>query len=99
VTDNIDKSTILQGLPDEYHGQITWHKVPGEPSEPHVEVGPGITDATHAGGPVVDHPHTITKQDANAIQFSDMPIFPGGMRNPPMASQWPAGGFTGSLRS
>ncbi len=99
VTNPIDKSTILNGLPDEYHGQIQWHTVSAEPSEPHVEVGPGKTDGAQGGGPVVDHPHTIAAQDPNAIQFSDMPISPQGMRNPPMAANYPKGGMVGSLRS
>jgi hypothetical protein len=99
VTNPIDKSTIINGLPDEYHGQLTFHTVPGEPEEQHVEVGPGKTDGAQGGGPVVDHPDTVTRSDDKAVEFDDMPISPGGLRNPPLASNYPTGGFQGSLRS
>jgi hypothetical protein len=95
VTDPIDKQTIINGLPDEYHGQLQFHTVPGEPEEQHVEVGPGKKGAP-GGGPVVDHPDSVTRQDPNAISFDQMPALASDQ--PPLASNMPAGGFVG-LRS
>lgn len=97
ITDKIDKSTIVNGLPDEYHGKIRFHIALKEPTEQHVEVGPGKTSADQGGGPTIDHPNTITKGDQNAIQFQDQPALENF--TPPLASNFPAGGFQGSLRS
>ncbi len=97
ITNPIDKSTIINGLPDEYHGKIKFHNATQEPTEPHVEVGPGKTDGAQGGGPLVDHPNTVTRGDQNAIEFQDQ----AALQNftPPLASNLPAGGFQGSLRS
>ena len=100
LTDNIDKSTIINALPDEYDGQLTFHTVNGTPNEQYVEVGPGHTDATPAGNPAVPHPNDVTATDPNSIQFDDQPVLATGSHsNPPLASNFPVGGLVGSLRS
>ena len=92
-----NKSTIINGLPSEYNGQLKFHTVPGEPQEPHIEVGPGKKGKV-AGGALVDHPDQITKSDDNAIQFDQMPVSVGRSQ-PPLASNYPAGGAAGVPRS
>lgn len=47
VTENDDKQRIVDQLPA-YQGQLQFHKVQGEPREPHMEVTPGVAPE-HAG--------------------------------------------------
>lgn len=95
----IDKATITQGLPDEYHGKIKFMPMPDGPNEPAVEVGPGHEDGTVTGGGVVPHPDELAASGAAPQNptFQDQAALPS--YEPPLATNFPAGGFQGTVRS
>lgn len=99
VTEMLDKATIINGLPDKYHGYIKVHPTQGVPEEPNVQVGPGHTDATVNGSPLIDHPDTVTRAGGAEPNpsFQETPALPS--YEPPLATYFPAGGFQGSIRS
>lgn len=88
LTDMTDKSTIVNGLPDEYHGNLKFTKVGGEPEEPHVEVGPNAPPPA-PGGPDVGPPPGGEDESG----FSVNPVMASGARSlPPLASNYGPGG-------
>ena len=95
----IDKATINQGLPDEYHGKLKFVKMPDGPNEPAVEVGPDHTDGTVTGGGVIPHPDEMAATGAAPVNptFQDQAALPSFQ--PPLATNFPAGGFQGTVRS
>lgn len=103
VADGIDKATIKNGLPDEYHGNLLFHVRPDGPQEPSIQVGPGHDDPTAIeGADVIDHPDDLAAteaapQEPGAGGFQDQAALANF--EPPLGTQLPAGGFTGSMRS
>lgn len=96
LTNAIDKATLVNGLPDTYAGQLSFHVSETIPEEPHVNVTPGAP-AEHGGGHVVEHPDQVAASSGGGAEYSDMAALSNFQ--PPLASNLPAGGFQGTLRS
>lgn len=98
VTDPIDKQTILNGLPSDYHGQISFHNVTQIPSEPFVDVTPGSKNLGQVqGGSAVESPDQVTAATGGLTPLAPFPA--GATQQPNLATNLPAGGFQGTIRS
>lgn len=98
LTEAADKSTIINGLPDEYHGKLQFHVRPNGdlPSEPHVDVTPGAK-AAKGGLPQIPSPGEVAAGGGGVTPapggYSDNPVMATGARSlPPLASNFGPGG-------
>jgi hypothetical protein len=98
ISEPIDKSTIIHGLPDEYHGHLQFRVSHELPKEPHIEVTPG-SKASVAGGAVVPHPNDVAASGGGGADFSPEPIMATGAHSlPPLAANYGPGGASTPLR-